>query len=91
LRTYLPPARSPGRNRSDDCGVPPSRGWQATTIAYSRNVAVFSANTAATPIWATSSPAIAGPIARARLMLIELSAAAAGTCARGTMSGTSDW
>jgi len=52
---------------------------------------VFSANTAVTPIRATSSPAIAGPMARARLMLIEPSAAAAGTCGRGTMSGTSDW
>ena len=41
---------------------------------------MFRANTAATPIWATSSPAIAGPMARARLMLIELRAAAAGSC-----------
>ena len=52
---------------------------------------MFRANTAATPIWATSRPAIAGPMARARLMLIELRAAAAGSCSRGTMSGTSDW
>jgi hypothetical protein len=52
---------------------------------------VFRPNTAATPIRATSSPAIAGPMAQARLMLIEPSAEAAGTCGRGTMSGTSDW
>jgi hypothetical protein len=50
----------------------------------------LTANTAATPILAIISPATAGPIARARLMLIEFRAAAFGTCSRGTMSGTRD-
>jgi len=43
------------------------------------------------PIRAIRSPAMAGPMARARLTLIELRAEAVGTCGRGTMSGTSDW
>ncbi len=52
---------------------------------------MFIANTAATPVRAISTPAMAGPTARARLTLIELSVDAARTCARGTRSGTSDW
>ena len=33
LAGLWPPARSPGMNRSGDCGVPPSWGWGASTIA----------------------------------------------------------
>src|ERR1700730_8993472 len=63
----------------------------ATTIPNTRNVAVLTANTTGTPLRAISRPAIAGPTARATLMLTELSVDAVRSCARGTSSGISDW
>ncbi len=60
-------------------------------IANRTNVAVFTANTDATPVRAIMTPASAGPMARARLMLTPLRTAADGSCSRGTSSGTIAW
>ena len=87
-RTYRPPARTAAANRS---GAPPSsptgRRQRSSTTMNTTNDSALRAKTAATPVCAMSTPAIAGPIARATFMLIAPSADADGSCARGTSSG----
>ena len=62
------------------------RGMAANTMAKAAKVAALSANTAATPTRAMSSPATAGPTARARFIATPFSAAADRSCERGTRS-----
>ena len=48
----------------------------------------FSTNTQAVPAEAISAPATSGPMMREAFMAMPLSASAAGSCGRGTSSGT---
>src|SRR3954451_8119998 len=79
LRTYRSPARM-----AWPIGSAPSSRWVAgrgqryRTASTPRKDAEFSANAAAGPAAATSSPPIAGPTARATLALAPLSSAARG-------------
>ncbi len=59
----------------------------ATAATTPRKETALIANTAAGPHAATSTPAIAGPTARARLTVRLPSAAAAGISSRSTSSG----
>jgi len=92
LRTYRSPARM-----AWPIGSAPSsrrvagRGQRYRTASTPRKDAEFSANAAAGPDAATSSPPIAGPTARATLALAPLSRAARGSSSRGTSSGWTAW
>src|ERR1700686_3342567 len=67
-------------------------GCQATnTSRNSAYIAAFNAKTAPTPAREITTRAMAGPTARAALMLIDESAAAECSWARGTRSGTRAW
>src|SRR3954462_8523599 len=92
LRTYRSPARmawpigSAPRRRGGA-----GRGQRYRTPSTPRKDAAFSANAAAGPAAATSSPPIAGPTARATLALAPLSSAASGSSSRGTSSVWTAW
>src|ERR1700676_3215140 len=74
-RMYRPPARRAAMKPSAILGVEAAGGRQdARTTRNSRYIAALTANTAPTPARAITTPAIAGPAALARLMLMEDSA-----------------
>jgi hypothetical protein len=83
------PARVASKNGSGLCagGVYPRHA--SSTTRKTANESALSAKTNGMPRAATTSPAIAGPIDRAMLTPIELSAAALGMSGRDTISGTS--
>ncbi len=77
----MPPALSAARARSGGSLRSTETGRQdtSTTTIPTKDTAL-SANTSVGPDSDTSTPAIAGPMARARLTLMLPSAAAAGIC-----------
>ena len=78
-------------NGSGSFGGPAGGRHATSTTRKSAYIAVFTAKTAPTPARAITTPAMAGPMARATLMLIDESAAAECSWLRGTRSGTSAW
>ena len=71
---------------ASSCACGPITSSAAMKIRYEN---AFSPNAAGMPRYSTASAAVAGPIARARLNVIELSATAVGTSCGSTSDGTS--
>ncbi len=68
-------------------GVQPGRFQDHSATMIAAKETALRANTAAGPATRTTTPARAGPIARATLTVTLPSDAAAGICSRGTSSG----
>ena len=76
-----------GGNPSSACG----RRVASNTSTKTRAATAVTANTNAVPICAISTPANAGPTARAPFTATPPSEATMRTCSRGTSSCTTTW
>ena len=88
-RTNCSPTRIALTSRSRPSGLGTcTRRQRMMTKADSSDSAAFSTNTQALPADAMMAPATSGPTMRDAFMEMPFSASAAGSCARGTSSGT---